>query len=148
VQLFNIVKTNPASEEYHDLAQKIFLIKDSSLATMSMINLVFKNYIKRAQPTIKFDVDTFVSLLGRFRKAGFYDDAEKILKVLIKHNTGEKLSEILAREQLLLARCYLLKKDKVHGDRLLERLVETFPNTESAKQAKSFVDVKNSGTYY
>lgn len=147
-QLFNIVKSNPASEEYHDIAQKIFLIKDSSRSTVAMINLVFKNYIRRAQPTIRFDVDTFISLLSRFRKAGFYDDAEKILKVLIKHNNDDMLSEVLAREQLLLARCYLLKKDKVHGDRLLEWLVETFPNTESAKQAKSFVDIKNSGTYY
>ncbi|MBS0287798.1 MAG: rhomboid family intramembrane serine protease [Proteobacteria bacterium] len=147
-QLFNIVKSNPASEEYHDIAQKIFLIKEASRSTVTMINLVFKNYVRRAQPTIRFDVDTFISLLQRFRKAGFYEDAEKILKVLIKHNTGDMLSEVLAREQLLLARCYLLKKDKLHGDRLLEWLVETFPNTESAKQARSFVNVKNSGTYY
>ncbi len=146
-QLFNIIKSNPSSEEYHDIAQKIFLIKDSSRSTVTMINLVFKNYIRRAQPTIRFDVETFVSLLQRFRKAGFYEDAEKILKVLIKHNPSEQLSEVLAREQLLLARCYLLKKDKVHGDRLLEWLVETFPNTESAKQAKSFVDIKNSSYY-
>ncbi len=147
-QLFNIIKSNPSSEEYHDIAQKIFLIKDSSRATVTMINLVFKNYIRRAQPTIRFDVDTFISLLSRFRKAGFYEDAEKILKVLIKHNDGDMLSEVLAREQLLLARCYLLKKDKVHGDRLLEWLVETFPNTESAKQAQAFVNIKNSRTYY
>ncbi len=147
LQLFNIVKSNPASEEYHNISQKIFLIKDSSRSTVTMINLVFKNYVRRAQPTIRFDVNTFMSLLQRFRKAGFYEDAEKILKVLIKHSSSDNLSEVLAREQLLLARCYLLRKDKVHGDRLLAWLVETFPNTESAKQAKSFVEVKNTGSF-
>jgi hypothetical protein len=145
-QLFNIVKNNPGSEEYHDIVQKIFSIKDSSRSTVAMINLVFKNYIRRAQPTIRFDIEIFIGLLQRFRKAGYYDDAEKILKVLIKHNNEDQLSEILAREQLLLARSYLMKNDKVQGDRLLTWLIETFPHTESAKQAKSFVNVKSSRT--
>ncbi|MBI2792251.1 MAG: rhomboid family intramembrane serine protease [Gammaproteobacteria bacterium] len=145
-QLFNIVKTNPGSEEYHDIVQKIFSIKDSSRSTVAMINLVFKNYLRRAQPTIRFDIEIFIGLLQRFRKAGYYDDAEKILKVLIKHNNEDQLSEVLAREQLLLARSYLMKNDKVQGDRLLVWLIETFPHTESAKQAKSFVNVKSTRT--
>jgi membrane associated rhomboid family serine protease len=136
-QIFNIAKQVPSSEEYHNIVQKIFSLKDSSKTAVAMTNLVFKNYIRRAQPTIRFDVENFLGLLQRFRKSGYYDDSEKILKVLVKHNTDEKLSEVLAREQLLLARSYLMKNDKVQGDRLLEWLVKTFPNTESAKQVKS-----------
>lgn len=142
-QLFNITKFNPASEEYHSIVQRIFSIRDSAKSTTTMINLVFKNYVRCAQPTIRFDMEIFMGLLRRFRKAGYLEDAEKILKVLVKHNHDYKLSEMLAREQLLLARGYLLKNDTVQGYRLLDWLVDVFPQSESAKQVKEYSSHKH-----
>jgi membrane associated rhomboid family serine protease len=136
--LFNIAKYYPSSEEYHQLVQKIFSIKTATKGTVARINLVFKNYLRYAQPTIRFDVESFLSLLQLFRKAGYYEDAEKILKVLINYDANGRLSEILAREQLLLARSYLEKNDTVQGNRLLSSLMEIFPHTESAQQVKTF----------
>ncbi len=138
-QIFSIAKKNPASQEYHNIVHKIFLLNDNSKTTMAMVNLVFNNYVRYAQPTMKFDLETFFSLLQRFRKAGYYEDAEKILGLLLKYNKNDKTSEMLAREHLLLARGYFTKNDTEHGNRLLVSLSEIFPQSESAQQAKAYL---------
>lgn len=143
-QLYNIAKLNPGSDEYHNIVQEIFSLRDHSKATIAMVNLVFNNYIRRALPTFRFDVGLFLNLLQRFRKAGYYEDAEKILAMLIKHNQNGRMSEMLAREHLLLARSYLSKNDKVQGGRLLKFLIDNFPQTESAKQVKTSIHQRHS----
>lgn len=141
--LYNISKINPDSEEYHAIVQKIFSLKDLSQSTTVMINLVFKNYIRRAKPAIQFNVHIFVNLLHRFRKFGYNDDAEKILKVLARYNSDGKLSETLAREQLLLARNYITLNDTIQSQRLIHSLLEEFPQTKSAQDAKTMVSHNN-----
>lgn len=140
--LYNITKVNPESEEYHSIVQKIFSLKDLSQSTTAMINLVFKNYLRRAKPSIQFNVYIFADLLHRFRKFGYNDDAEKILKVLARYNSDGRLSETLAREQLLLARNYMALNDTVQSQRLLLSLLEEFPQTKSAQDAKTMVSHK------
>lgn len=140
--LFNIVKSRPSTDEYHDIVRKIFLLRDMSNTTTAMINIVFNNYLKRAQPAIRFDRDLFFNLLQRFRKSGYFDDAIKILKVLSQKNEDGKLSESLAREQLLLARSYFAKNDPVTANQLVDSLLENFPDTESARQVESMSEAK------
>jgi len=129
--------TNPVSEEYHHIVEKILSFKDPSKATVIVMNYVFKHYTRKAQPSIRFEFEVFIGLLKSFRKYGYNDEAIQILKVLTKYDLHGKFSEILAHEQLLLARHYLLKNDKLHADRLLSTLIEAFPHTESAIQAKN-----------
>lgn len=140
--LFNIVKSKPFSDEYHEIVKKIFSLKDMSNTTTATINSVFDHYLKRAQPAIRIDVETFFSLMQRFRKSGYYEDAIKILKVLVQKNEQGKLSESLAREQLLLARGFFLKNDTVKGNELINSLLENFPETESAKQVQTMIAAK------
>ncbi|HET9843403.1 MAG TPA: hypothetical protein VFP93_01935, partial [Gammaproteobacteria bacterium] len=89
-----------------------------------------------AEPSIRFDATSFLALLQKFRKYGYLEDAEKILKVLIQQNKTGKMDEILAREQLLLARCFYNKSDILKAKHTLEWCKEVYPQTSSAKEAK------------
>lgn len=134
--LFNATKVDPSSEDYHQTASKIFHIKDNSKACVSMINIVFKNYVKRAEPSIRFDPTVFLSLNRKFRKYGYLDDVEKILHVLVQYNRSGKLDELLAGEILQLARCYQRKCDSVKASRIIDWCEELYPETASFKESK------------
>lgn len=135
--LFNIVKLQPSSEEYHIVVRNIFLLHDMSNTTTAMINLVFNSYMKRAEPRVRFDNEMFLGLLQRFRKFGYLEDAATILKILSQKNEEGKLSERLAREQLMLARAFVSINKKERAEQLVQSLLETFPDTESAQHIHS-----------
>lgn len=136
-QLFNLLKKAPQTEDYHDIVLKIFALKDDSQSTTAMINQVFKHYQAMAKPAMIFNANIYLPLLQRFRNGGYWDDAEKILNLLIKNDPQGNLAEELAKEQLLLAQGYLNKNNKPQSDRLLSTVVQLFPHTESAKQART-----------
>lgn len=140
--IFNIVKTKPSSKEYHEIVNKIFSINEMSNTTTAMINLVFNDYIKKALPSIQLDTTVYLSLLQRFRKSGYFEDANKILNVLNQSNQEGKLSETLAKEQLLLARSYSMKGNATEADGLIKTLMSRYPETEAAKQVESMLEDK------
>lgn len=141
VALFNIVKLSPNTQEYYNVVKDIFLMSDVSKSTLAMVNLVFNNYYRNIEAHKFVEVDLLFSLLRRFRKVGYLEDAEKILYVLMKENKQGRFSEMLARELWMLVRVYLSKKDKVQSQKLLSVLLESFPQTESAQQANNFLRV-------
>ncbi len=136
-QLFNLLKKAPQSEDYHNIVFKIFALKDSSQSTTAMKNQVFKHYQVYAKPAMHFEAEAFLSLLQNFRNHGYWDDAEKILNILIKKVGDGIFAEELAQEQWLLAQSYLKKNNRTQCDRILSTMVQLFPETESAKQARS-----------
>lgn len=135
-QLFNATKHDPSSEDYHIVVAKIFGLKDNSRGCVSMMNIVFQNYIKRAQPSIRFEPNLYLSVMQKFRRYGYLGDAEKILKVLIQYNKSGKLDEMLAREQLLLGRAFMNKQDSLKAKKTLEWCQTLYPETASAKEAR------------
>lgn len=134
-QLFNLLKKAPHSKDYHHIVFKIFALKDHSQSTTAMKNQVFKHYQMYAKP-MHFEAEIFQSLLKNFRTYGYWDDAEKILNILIQKVGDGILAEELAQEQWLLAQCYLKKNNRTQCDRILSSMVQLFPETESAKQAR------------
>lgn len=135
--LFNIVKSKPSSDEYPIVVRNIFSLHDMSSTTTAMINLVFNSYLKRAEPRVQLDNELFLNLLQRFRKFGYFEDAATILKTLTQKNEDGKLSERLAREQLLLARGFVSINKKDRAEQLVQSLLEMFPDTESARHVHS-----------
>lgn len=135
-QLFNTTKHDPASEDYHLVVAKILSLKDNSRGCVSMMNIVFQNYIRGAQPSIRFDPNTFLSLMQKFRRYGYLEDAEKILKVLVQYNKKGRLNEVLAREQLLLVRAFMNKQDDLKAEKTLQWCQSLYPETASAKEAR------------
>lgn len=140
-QLFNLLKKAPQSEDYHNIVFKIFALKDTSQSTTAMKNQVFKHYQAYAKPAMHFEAETFLSLLQKFRCDGYWDDSEKILNILIKKVGDGIFEEELAQEQWLLAQSYLKKNNRTQCDKILSSMVQLFPETEFAKQAK--ISLKN-----
>lgn len=138
-QLFNLLKSAPQNDDYHRIVFKIFSLKDNSQSTTAMKNQVFKHYQAHARPSMHFDAEIFLSLLQRFRDHGYWDDAEKILNILIQKVGGGIYMEEIAQEQLLLAQCYLKKNNKMQCDKILSSMIKLFPDTESAKQARNIL---------
>jgi|GEM_PF-4613699 len=136
-QLFNLLKKAPQSEDYHNIVFKIFALKDSSQSTTAMKNQVFKHYQTFAKPAMHFEAETFLSLLQKFRNHGYWDDAEKLLNIMIKKVGDGLFAEELAQEQWLLAQSYLKRNNRTQCDKILSSMVQLFPETESAKQARS-----------
>lgn len=135
-QLFNVTKMDPGSEDYHLVVQKIFALKFNTKAAVSMMNIVFKNYVRKAEPSIRFDPKTFLSLSQKFRKYGYLKDSEQILKVLIQTDKKKTKSEFLAGEQLALARAHLANQDPMNATRILDWCFATYPETVSGREAK------------
>lgn len=140
-QLFNLLKKAPQSEDYHNIVFKIFALKDDSQSTTAMKNQVFKHYQVYAKPAMHFEAEIFLALLQNFRNHGYWDDAEKILNIMIKKVGDGIFAEELAQEQWLLAQSYLKKNNRTQCDRILSSMVQLFPETESAKQAR--ISLKN-----
>lgn len=138
-QLFNLLKSAPQNDDYHKIVFKIFSLKDKSQSTTAMKNQVFKHYQAYARPSMHFDAEIFLSLLQRFREDGYWDDAEKILNILIQKVGGGIYMEEIAQEQLLLAQSYLKKNNKLQCDKILSSMIKLFPDTESAKQARNIL---------
>ncbi len=134
--LFNVTKIEPSSDDYHLVIGKILSLKDNSKACVSMTNIIFKNYIKNAEPSIRFDPNVFLNVLHKFRRYGYLDDAEKILKIFVQFNKSGKLDEMIAREQLQLVRSFMNKNDTVKAKRILDWCWQLYPQTASAKEAK------------
>lgn len=137
--LFDVNKIFTASNEYHEVVEKIFALNDKSPATTFNVRRVFLHYMRRAQPVPKISLSTAVALLRRFRKAGCFDDAELLLKYFQVQKVTIESKERVSREHLLLARCYLDKHDLFHGYRLLNELIEIYPTTSSAEIARGLV---------
>jgi len=142
-EIFNLEKCMPDSDAYHQIAHRIFSIRESRKSTDAFINLVFNNYVKRAKPSIRFDINVFFNLMQRFRNGGYYDDAHKLLNVLIHHDVDGNMSELLSQEQLLLARCFLMKNNQKEADKLLNSLILNFPNSDAAAQVKKIVSLRS-----
>lgn len=136
-QLFNLLKKSPQSKDYHHIVFKIFALHDNSKSMVAMKNQVFKHYQAFAKPSMHFDAEVFLSLLQKFRESGYWDDAEKILHILIKRVGEGIFAEELAQEQWLLAQSYLKRNNKGECDKILASLLELFPQTESAKQVRN-----------
>ena len=146
-QLFNVTKMDPGSEDYHLVVQKIFSLKFNTKAAVSMMNIVFKNYIRKAEPSIRFDPKTFLILSQKFRKYGYLKDSEQILKVLVQTDKKKTKSEFLAGEQLALARAHLACRDHMNATRILDWCYETYPTTVSGREAKQLNQKHQAGRF-
>jgi len=88
LQLYNIAKINPASEDYHALARRIFNLTGQDVATLKLINDTYNEYIRKAKPGPRFNPDQLMTLAIRFAGAGYLDDAEKMVVHIVQKQKG------------------------------------------------------------
>ena len=88
--LFNLSKFTPNSDDFHNYARNILNFPEfNPQVNMDILN-VYKEYIDKAKPGPKIKIDSMINLVNRFLKAGFLDDAEKIILLLIKNKVKHK----------------------------------------------------------
>lgn len=79
VQLYNITKFDPASEDYHRMAHRILALPGSDAATMKLVHDVYREYVRIARPGFRFQSEQLAELGIRFAAAGYLPAAERIV---------------------------------------------------------------------
>lgn len=83
--LFNLSKFDPSSEDFHKFAIETLSLIEQSPQTDKIILQVYNDYINNAKPKPRLKLDLMMNLTHRFLMAGFLDDAEKIILLLINN---------------------------------------------------------------
>ncbi len=89
-QLFNLSKFAPNSDDFHNYARKILLLSEDNPQINSIIFEVYKEYVNKAKPGPKLNIEVMIKLAYRFIKANFLEDAEKIIMLLLKNKVQHK----------------------------------------------------------
>ena len=102
--LYNISKTNPTSEDFHNYAQAILSVAKTDEQTVKLQKEVFIEYVTKAKPGPRLNATLMTRLALRFAKYGFLDEADKIVKVLLKNK--------IKNNELVDLLVLLIKSDK------------------------------------
>ena len=88
---YKVERNMPAGENFHVAARKIMLRKPNSPASAGEVHDVYSEYIKLARPGPRFDRPMLLALALTFTERGFLDDAEKLVRHLIKKSAAADL---------------------------------------------------------
>lgn len=128
-QLFNIAKYNPASEEFHEYAHKLFNLPGSDQDTVKILYDTFKDYSAKAQPKARLNANLLMSLGMRFAACGYLAEAEQmILHVVNNARDFPQNAQGLAA----LAK-YYNGKDKNKALHYQQMLMAQFPDSDEAR---------------
>ncbi|HKI60672.1 MAG TPA: rhomboid family intramembrane serine protease [Mariprofundaceae bacterium] len=98
---YKVERNMPAGESFHAAARAIMLGKPNSPASASEVHDVYNEYIRLAQPGPRIDRALLLSLARTFAERGFLDDAEKLVRLLVRKSAD---ASDLASLVLVLAR--------------------------------------------
>ncbi|HKK04244.1 MAG TPA: rhomboid family intramembrane serine protease [Gammaproteobacteria bacterium] len=137
LQLYNIAKVNPAGQDYHTLAHRIFSLPGQDVATLKLINDTYGEYIQKAKPGPRFNPDQLMTLAIRFAAAGYLDDAEKmVLHVLQKQQGFGRNAEGL----MALANGFRRGDQPQMYRKYLSVLLDRFPHSPEAEHVRRAID--------
>lgn len=83
-QLFALSRYNPASEEYHQYAQRLLKLPGTDRATVDAIYETYRQYASSAKPKPRWSPELLCSLAMKFAAHKKLQDAEKITAYLLK----------------------------------------------------------------
>ena len=130
---YKVSRNAPASDDYHRAAALIFALPESHPGSDDLIHETFVEYLKLAQPTVRFSARQLVTLVRRLARAGHADDAERLTRVLARRAPEDgQLPGLL----LLVAEAYRKTGNAVMRDTLISRLHEQYPDSDEARAAK------------
>jgi len=108
--LFNISKVEPASNNFHRYAQELLSLTGVDAQTVKNQREVFTEYVAKARPGPKLNQSILTRLAIRFAKRGYFDEADRIVRVLLKNKI--KSNEIVELLILLIQNMKIEKPDK------------------------------------
>jgi membrane associated rhomboid family serine protease len=132
-KLYTVARYRPDTDEYHQLAHRIFALPENDPATLRFKRETFRDYVTTARPHTRFEPGPFLELANRFAVGGFPEDAATMVNSLLKR---EQASEGLPQALLLLARGLARKGEGERAQRYMRTLVERFPDSDEAWDAR------------
>lgn len=133
-QLYKVSKTEPQSEDYHQVARRI--LTDDRLRTQTEVPWVhdtFTDYSRNAKPGIRLSPQELTGLAQAFAQNGLVDSAERILTYLIKNYP--KLEE-LPTIMYSLSRAFQSTDKHEKYQKYTKLLTDLYPQSKAAQQAK------------
>ena len=135
-KLYTVARYRPDSDEYHQLAHRIFALTENDPATLRFKRETFRDYVTTAKPRTRFEPVQFLELANRFATGGYPEDAATMVNSLLKK---EKLPEALSQTLMLLSRGLARKGESERARRYMQTLVERFPDSDEAWDARELL---------
>jgi membrane associated rhomboid family serine protease len=81
---FNTARLQPASEDFHQAARRIFRLPATEPNTLALQHASYKTYLDQAKPGARLKPDDMARLARRFARIRQFDDADRLCAILLK----------------------------------------------------------------
>lgn len=81
---FNTARLQPASDDFHHAARRIFRLPATDPATLALQHASYKTYLDQARPGARLKPDDMARLARRFARIREFADADKLCRILLK----------------------------------------------------------------
>jgi membrane associated rhomboid family serine protease len=81
---FNTARLQPASDDFHQAARRIFRLPATDEDTLALQHTSFTTYLDQARPGVRLKPDDMARLARRFARIRKFEDADKLCRILLK----------------------------------------------------------------
>ncbi|PIF77210.1 rhomboid family protein [Variovorax sp. 54] len=81
---FNTARLQPASDDFHQAARRIFRLPATDEDTLALQHSSFTTYLDQARPGVRLKPDDMARLARRFARIRQFGDADKLCRILLK----------------------------------------------------------------
>lgn len=133
LQLYNIAKLNPASEDFHSRAHALLALPGNDAATLKLVHNTYREYTETAQPGPRFQPEQLMGLAIRFAAGGWMEDAEKMVMHIVrrKPDFSRNPEAIMA-----LANGWRRQGQVETGRKYLALLLQRYPDSVQAQHLR------------
>jgi membrane associated rhomboid family serine protease len=81
---FNTARLQPASEDFHQAARRIFRLPATDAETLALQHTSYTTYLDQAKPGARLKPEDMTRLARRFARIREFGDADKLCRILLK----------------------------------------------------------------
>jgi membrane associated rhomboid family serine protease len=81
---FNTARLQPASEDFHQAARRIFRLPATDAETLALQHTSYTTYLDQARPGARLKPEDMARLARRFARIREFGDADKLCRILLK----------------------------------------------------------------
>ncbi|MGJ7502876.1 rhomboid family intramembrane serine protease [Variovorax sp. ZT5P49] len=81
---FNTARLQPASDDFHQAARRIFRLPGTDPETIALQHTSYKTYLDQAKPGLRLKPDDMARLARRFARIKEFGDADMLCRILLK----------------------------------------------------------------
>jgi membrane associated rhomboid family serine protease len=133
-KFYQASKLESNSEAHHEASLKILTLTDTDAATNQLIKETLNDYIKLKKPRITAEI--IGSLTNRFANAGFVDEAEKLITIMLKH--PQKFIQ-LPQHLLKFVDCLMREGRRGKAIKYTDYLTKVYPGSQEQQFARKLI---------